>query len=709
MALPQKAPRSRFGHEGQRLLAIMQLVLVGNVVVIAILATLGDAGADTLVSVFRIGGALIATTFIAIAIPWRRVGNNWAILIAVADLALIGALNEALFTYQRGIGIIAVIPVLWLSYRFGRGTIAVSIIGDIFVGIYPYARTGNWPSTPGEWGSSFLPAASIAVVAITVSAAARYGNVQRSELRNAYENLRVSVASGLVGDEALRASVASGVVGDEALRVSVAEGLVGDEALRVSVAKGLVGDEALRVSVAEGLVGDEALRVSVAKGLVGDEALRVSVAEGVVGAEALRVSVAEGLVGDEALRVSVAKGLVGDEALRVSVAEGVVGAEALRASVAEGLVGVAALRISEQRGDDGEEALRVAVANGLDAASAALAVVDTVDAGITFYDPRGVVLLTNDTARALIASGKFDGAPLVFGDDRVTPIPVIDQILARATRGELVTRRAYFVGEGDDQRAMMATSQFVRRASGDLLGTVVATHDVTPLANAIRQRDEFLETVSHELRTPLTSIIGYLEVIEDSIDLTENGIAREFAVIQRNTGRLLKLITDLLLTAENQSLLERRPFNIADLATNSLNAIRPAAAIAGVQIVTPTLQAVLAEVDAERISDVLDKVLSNALKFNKPGGEVSLTVEQVSHEVIVRIRDTGIGMTDADQAHIFERFFRSAESRRGVVAGAGLGLSTAKLIVDAHNGSLTAESTLGTGTTMELRLPLTVD
>ena len=666
MALPHKAPRSRFGHEGQRLLAIMQLVLIGNVVVIAILATLGDAGADTLVSVFRIGGALIATTIIAIAIPWRRVGNNWAILIAVADLALIGALNEALFTYQRGIGIIAVIPVLWLSYRFGRGTIAVSIIGDIFVGIYPYARTGNWPSTPGEWGSSFLPAASIAVVAIAVSTAARYGNVQRSELRNAYENLRVSVASGLVGDEALRASVASGVVGDEALRVSVAEGLVGDEALRVSVAKGLVG------------------------------------------AEALRVSVAEGLVGDEALRVSVAKGLVGDEALRVSVAEGVVGAEALRASVAEGLVGVAALRISEQRGDDGEEALRVAVANGLDAASAALAVVDTVDAGITFYDPRGVVLLTNDTARALIASGKFDGAPLVFGDDRVTPIPVIDQILARATRGELVTRRAYFVGEGDDQRAMMATSQFVRRASGDLLGTVVATHDVTPLANAIRQRDEFLETVSHELRTPLTSIIGYLEVIEDSIDLTENGIAREFAVIQRNTGRLLKLITDLLLTAENQSLLERRPFNIADLATNSLNAIRPAAAIAGVQIVTPTLQAVLAEVDAERISDVLDKVLSNALKFNKPGGEVSLTVEQASDEVIVRIRDTGIGMTDADQAHIFERFFRSAESRRGVVAGAGLGLSTAKLIVDAHNGSLTAESTLGTGTTMELRLPLTV-
>jgi len=666
MALPHKAPRSRFGHEGQRLLAIMQLVLIGNVVVIAILATLGDAGADTLVSVFRIGGALIATTIIAIAIPWRRVGNNWAILIAVADLALIGALNEALFTYQRGIGIIAVIPVLWLSYRFGRGTIVVSIIGDIFVGIYPYARTGNWPSTPGEWGSSFLPAASIAVVAIAVSTAARYGNVQRSELRNAYENLRVSVASGLVGDEALRASVASGVVGDEALRVSVAEGLVGDEALRVSVAKGLVG------------------------------------------AEALRVSVAEGLVGDEALRVSVAKGLVGDEALRVSVAEGVVGAEALRASVAEGLVGVAALRISEQRGDDGEEALRVAVANGLDAASAALAVVDTVDAGITFYDPRGVVLLTNDTARALIASGKFDGAPLVFGDDRVTPIPVIDQILARATRGELVTRRAYFVGEGDDQRAMMATSQFVRRASGDLLGTVVATHDVTPLANAIRQRDEFLETVSHELRTPLTSIIGYLEVIEDSIDLTENGIAREFAVIQRNTGRLLKLITDLLLTAENQSLLERRPFNIADLATNSLNAIRPAAAIAGVQIVTPTLQAVLAEVDAERISDVLDKVLSNALKFNKPGGEVSLTVEQASDEVIVRIRDTGIGMTDADQAHIFERFFRSAESRRGVVAGAGLGLSTAKLIVDAHNGSLTAESTLGTGTTMELRLPLTV-
>lgn len=420
----------------------------------------------------------------------------------------------------------------------------------------------------------------------------------------------------------------------------------------------------------------EDLRVAVASGLVGDEALRVSVARGVIGDRKLRASVARGLVGDEKLRVSVASGLVGDEALRVSVADGL----------------------------DGAEALRISVAQGLDAASAALAVVDTVDAGITFYDPDGVILLTNDTARALVDSG--GGQPLVFEDDRVTPIPEIDQILARAARGQLVTRRAYWTGVGEKQRAMMATSQYVRRASGELIGTVVATHDVTPLAAAIQARDEFLETVSHELRTPLTSMIGYLEIIEDSVDLVATGIGKEFAVVQRNSQRLLKLIVDLLLTAEGQTSVERRPFDIAEIVANSLNAIRPAASVLGIGVSTEPLTAVVAEVDADRIGDVIDKLLSNALKFTHSGGSISATVASVGDDVVVRVTDTGSGVTDADRAHIFERFYRSSDARRGVVAGAGLGLSTAKLIVDSHHGSIDVESVIEQGTTIEVRLPL---
>jgi signal transduction histidine kinase len=237
---------------------------------------------------------------------------------------------------------------------------------------------------------------------------------------------------------------------------------------------------------------------------------------------------------------------------------------------------------------------------------------------------------------------------------------------------------------------------------------VVATHDVTPLAAAIRSRDEFLTTVSHELRTPLTNVIGYLELIEDRIDIAHLGIASEFGIVQRNTHRLLRLINDLLTTAEGQASLERRPFDIAELVANALNTIRPAATERQIRVVTPLMLPVVAEIDADRIADVLDKLLSNALKFNRDGGEIAVTVESRGDEAVVRISDTGIGIAPADLRRIFERFFRSSTAREGEVAGSGLGLSTAKVIVDSHLGTMTAESVIGEGTTIELRLPVTV-
>ncbi len=370
------------------------------------------------------------------------------------------------------------------------------------------------------------------------------------------------------------------------------------------------------------------------------------------------------------------------------------------------------LRVSVAETRDGTVALRASIAEGLDGASAALTVVDTVDAGITFYDSDGLILLTNDTAKrlAVIAGSRsplrITPSPIVFEQDRITPVPLEGQIAALAARGELVTRRLYWVGRGEAQRAVMATSQYARRASGELIGTVVATHDVTPLAEAIQARDEFLTTITHELRTPLTSMMGYLELIEDSVDLRAAGIATEFAVVQRNGERLLALITDLIVTAEGRAPLERRPADIGELAEKSLDSVRADAEKAGIRVLAGRLDPVLAEVDADRIKDVLDKLLSNAMKFNRAGGEIGLVVERDGDEVVVLVSDTGLGIADADLPRIFERFFRSAATRDGAIAGAGLGLSTAKIIVDAHRGTISASSLLGSGTTIELRLPL---
>jgi signal transduction histidine kinase len=236
----------------------------------------------------------------------------------------------------------------------------------------------------------------------------------------------------------------------------------------------------------------------------------------------------------------------------------------------------------------------------------------------------------------------------------------------------------------------------------------LATHDVTLLADAIAARDQFLTTVSHELRTPLTSMIGYLELIEDSLDLGVSGIANEFSIVQRNSQRLLALITDLLATAEGQSSLERRSVDISEIAITALNGIRSAASAAQVTVISPALAPINAEVDAERVGDVLDKVLSNAVKFNRPGGAISLSTDVVGRNVIVRVTDTGIGMSEQDLPYIFDRFFRGSTSRSGEVAGTGLGLSTARLIVKSHHGEMRAESVLGEGTTIEIELPLLV-
>jgi len=584
--------------------------------------------------------------------------------------------------------------LLWIQVAISSALVVASV-----------AQLGSeWNGMSESWiWSSVTATLALALLVIAVTTA-RTRHTLQQDLDDTAGELRAAETSVTVGDEALRVSELSNASSDEELRLSVAAGLQGAEALRASVAHGIAGDEELRLSVAAGLVGDEALRQSVANGIAGEEKLRLSVAAGLVGKEALRLSVASGLEGAEALRVSVANEAEGVEALRVSVANEIAGDEKLRLSVAAGLVGAEALRVSVANAIEGAEALRVSIAQGIDAASTTLAVVDTVDAAITLYAPDGHILLTNDTARTLATlarSGELD--PHEFGDDRVTVIPRFDQVLARAARGQLVTRRAYWVGTGYAQRAIMSTSQYVKRASGELIGTVVASHDVTPLA---RTRDEFLETVSHELRTPLTSMIGYLELIEDSLDLSEVGIAQEFEVLQRNTNRLLRLINDLLLTAQGDAPTDKRPFDLVELAGKAVQAIQQHAHQLKVDLAVAESEPVIAEIDADQISDVLDKVLSNALKFNRPGGRITLTCSSDGSFALITIADTGIGMSAEDQKRMFERFYRAPSIRTDLIAGVGLGLSAAKLIIDAHHGSITAASAPGVGTTVEILLPL---
>jgi two-component system phosphate regulon sensor histidine kinase PhoR len=352
--------------------------------------------------------------------------------------------------------------------------------------------------------------------------------------------------------------------------------------------------------------------------------------------------------------------------------------------------------------------LRAALQETTDRQALFAAVMETVDAGIELYSPQGEVVLSNAAARALAvrtdsATGAYGrDASLVFDVDRTTLVALDDQIAARALRGDLVDKRVYWVGGHDDQSAIIASSGVVERESGFPLGTVVVATDVTPLVEAIAVRDDFLATVSHELRTPLTSIIGYLGLI----DAEELGIEMEVAVIERNAERLLSVIAHLLSATDGQPPIRRVEADLGEILRSSLDTARPWAQSAGVTISAHADATVLAQVDPVAIEQVIDNLLTNAIKFARADGTVTLSVEQDGMDAVLRVADDGIGLSAEDQRQVFDRFFRARNSTELAIPGMGLGLAIVRAFVQAHQGTVAVASTLGEGTTFTVRLPL---
>ena len=224
-----------------------------------------------------------------------------------------------------------------------------------------------------------------------------------------------------------------------------------------------------------------------------------------------------------------------------------------------------------------------------------------------------------------------------------------------------------------------------------------------------RLKDELISVVSHDLRTPLTSIMGYLELA--LAPDTEAADARQFLeVVQRNTGRMHRLVEDLLFVSRVQSgkdSLDLGVVVLGQLADHTVAAALPAAEAAEVEIVCDIRCHESTIGDEHRLAEVLENLLSNALKFTPPGGLVTVWVGRVGDAIVTRVSDNGIGVSEADRRHLFDRFFRA--SGTDGVPGAGLGLSIVKAIVDAHGGEVSVQSRLGSGTTFEVRLPLLTD
>jgi PAS domain S-box-containing protein len=227
-----------------------------------------------------------------------------------------------------------------------------------------------------------------------------------------------------------------------------------------------------------------------------------------------------------------------------------------------------------------------------------------------------------------------------------------------------------------------------------------------------RMKDEFIALVSHELRTPLTSICGYLELLLQDDIMAELPEAQHnwLEVIDRNAERLLRLVEDLLLTAQASAgnlALEKAELDVAAVVAQAVQAGNPVAAARGISLTCSTESLPLANGDRLRIGQVVDNLVSNALKFTPAGGSVEVRAYAHRSAVRIEVTDTGMGISDEEQSQLFERFFRTARAQEEAIPGVGLGLSISKAIVEAHDGRISVRSAEGVGTTFFVDLPAT--
>jgi PAS domain S-box-containing protein len=244
----------------------------------------------------------------------------------------------------------------------------------------------------------------------------------------------------------------------------------------------------------------------------------------------------------------------------------------------------------------------------------------------------------------------------------------------------------------------------------DELNTALA-QQVEALRLSDQFKSDFVSSVSHELRTPLASILGYTDIlVNGEVGEMTPDQAEFLDIIDQNARRLLTLINDLLTLSGLESgrmVIRPEPVDLRNLVRGNVHIHAPAVVAHRQELdVRMPEEPVTAVVDADRISQVLSNLVSNAIKFTPDEGSLRIELAVDGRDAVLRVGDSGIGISEADRERLFERFFRAGNAVEQAIPGTGLGLAICKGIVDAHAGHLWLESALGEGTTVTVRLPL---
>lgn len=225
-----------------------------------------------------------------------------------------------------------------------------------------------------------------------------------------------------------------------------------------------------------------------------------------------------------------------------------------------------------------------------------------------------------------------------------------------------------------------------------------------------KMRQEFISNVSHEIQSPLTSINGFAKALKN-INLTDEKRLHYLTIIEMESYRLSKISDNLLKLTSLESQhhpFEPKPYRLDQQLRNVVLACEPSWLSKNIEM-DIQLENVTLVADEDLMNQVWMNLLSNSIKFTPNGGMLRMHITKQNNTVMISISDSGIGMTEEDQEHIFERFFKSDKSRTETNGGSGLGLSIVKKIIDMHHGTISVQSMLGKGTVFVTTLPLEQD
>ncbi|RLV17747.1 cell wall metabolism sensor histidine kinase VicK [Streptococcus iniae] len=333
--------------------------------------------------------------------------------------------------------------------------------------------------------------------------------------------------------------------------------------------------------------------------------------------------------------------------------------------------------------------------------------------GVLATDRSGQILMINETAQKQLNLSREEALQKNITDLLDNDTPYTYRELVSKTPVVTLNRRDD-MGEFITLRLRFALN---RRESGFISGLVVVLHDMTEQEKEERERRLFVSNVSHELRTPLTSVKSYLEALDEGALKEE--IAPNFIKVSLDeTNRMMRMISDLLNLSRidnNVTTLAVEMTNFTAFMTSILNRfdlVKTQNTVAGksYEIIRDyPITSVWVEIDNDKMTQVIENILNNAIKYSPDGGKIGVKMKTTDTQLIISISDEGLGIPKKDLPLIFDRFYRVDKARSRAQGGTGLGLAIAKEIIKQHNGFIWAKSDYGKGSTFTIVLPYEKD